>query len=82
MRKSVARNYTIQQLEQTLATLESGRGKFKPAYSPTTRPMREMVLFNPSTPANPITLDGGTTPNKQQRVKVFATNLWNQLDQY
>jgi hypothetical protein len=44
--------------------------------------MREMILFDPETPVDPVTLDGGTNPDKQKRVKQFAYNLWNQLNNY
>lgn len=80
MRKDVARQYTIDQMNTILTSLNSTSSLYKPTYVQA-RPLRRIEIFNPTVLEDPLEIQG-VDPVKKERVQAFAQNLATELKKY
>lgn len=80
MRKDVARQYTINQMNTILTSLNSTSSLYKPTYVQA-GPLRRIEIFDPTVLEDPLEIQG-VDPVKKERVQAFAQNLATELKKY
>ena len=80
MRKDVARQYTIDQMNTILTSLNSTSSLYKPTYVQA-GPLRKIEIFDPTVLEDPLEIQG-VDPVKKERVQAFAQNLATELKKY
>lgn len=80
MRKDVARQYTIDQMNTILSSLNSTSSLYKPTYVQA-GPLRRIEIFDPTVLEDPLEIQG-VDPVKKERVQAFAQNLATELKKY
>lgn len=80
MRKDVARQYTIDQMNTILTSLNSTSSLYKPTYVQA-GPLRRIEIFDPTVLEDPLEIQG-VDPVKKERVQAFAQNLATELKKY
>ena len=80
MRKDVARQYTIDQMNTILTSLNSTASLYKPTYVQA-GPLRRIEIFDPTVLEDPLEIQG-VDPVKKERVQAFAQNLATELKKY
>lgn len=80
MRKAVARQYTIDQMNTILTSLNSTSSLYKPTYVQA-GPLRRIEIFDPTVLEDPLEIQG-VDPVKKERIQAFAQNLATELKKY